>query len=1174
MIFSHRYYQFLCICIFSLCCLSAKSIRASGQSDGSDVVQNAQLAFSDNFDDENATGWLPLTESAWSVKHIAGSNYAYYLDRTKYGNGEYSLIQNYLFADFTMTAKIKSDEDLNANEFADIVVIFGYLDKFNCYWLNLSSGAGENKLYRIINGTTSVIASYNGVTIKDNEFKQVQVKRQGQNLKIWYDNTQIINVNDNTFPTGRIGLGSYNDAAFFDNVNITGDVTLSGSLELISPAAGDMWEANIGGNITWDRKFIWGTVKLEFSRNGGKNWSTIVPSATNDGSVFWTPEAQHISDNCYIRVVSLENDAVRDVNNEPFKIVMGETDFVYHAQKLMPGTPVPKIDGIFDEALWEMVAGDTLLYGGVPYDWDAVWTDLADNTVIWKAVWKEQTNKLYVAVKIIDDIHGPVDNSNPTLSLFRPWEDESIEFFTDGNHDGGSFEDDNIKAQQWRVSVDNIRTVYGFGSSIYDEDDFITAVSTGDDGNWICEAVFNVYDSFPDQQRDLSDGDVIGWNIWYNDQDNDTYHDGVYWRDHQTGWRYTGPAYETADHFGEMVLTDSPVHHIEVTAPNGGEIIYVGDPSTITWDTESQASKVKILFTSDNGVTWWNLGEFDNTGVAEWTPEIQHVGNQCLIQVSIPAVSEHLNDRSDATFQVVAQAGLPDYWAFVENTGHKVSVVLPKSIQPNIKGEALKIDDYIGIFTQAGICCGWAQWKGENLLLIAWGDNDQTPELEGLVGGEVLAYRIYRVSEHMEWDNVEVAYSAGTGKYSPNSYMVLSMFEVPDIVCQNIMLDKGWNLFSTRIVADDMDAELLMKPIVDDVIILQDAFYGAYVPEYNINTLGALDVLQGYYIYMKDDVQLNICGQEIDQTTPVPLLKGWNMISYLPSYKMSAPTAFSSVKEKLIIVKDGAGNAYIPDYNINNIGKVYPGKGYQAYMSDDATLVYPVLSLAKSMLQPEHADQVAVSEHFNVSYRSRTNCIVVIPVANQSILEIGDEIAAFNADGLCCGTAVWQGQNLALTIWGDDSQTQAVDGMQIGQPMHFRVWQRASNQEFNAAVEFMDGAVSVFVDNALLIASNVATSATSVVKDLTTPASFRILNSYPNPFNPETNIVLELPETAQVDVRVFDIQGRLVSTLFHGQKDAGVHRIQWNATSQPSGLYMTVIQAGSEKRTLKLMLMK
>ncbi|MBC8196472.1 MAG: T9SS type A sorting domain-containing protein [Candidatus Marinimicrobia bacterium] len=54
-----------------------------------------------------------------------------------------------------------------------------------------------------------------------------------------------------------------------------------------------------------------------------------------------------------------------------------------------------------------------------------------------------------------------------------------------------------------------------------------------------------------------------------------------------------------------------------------------------------------------------------------------------------------------------------------------------------------------------------------------------------------------------------------------------------------------------------------------------------------------------------------------------------------------------------------------------------------------------------------------------------------------------------------------------------------------------------------------------------------------------------------------------MPETLQaMSLQVFDINGRLITTLIDGQIETGFHTIEWNAEGYPSGLYFVKLDAG------------
>ncbi len=107
---------------------------------------------------------------------------------------------------------------------------------------------------------------------------------------------------------------------------------------------------------------------------------------------------------------------------------------------------------------------------------------------------------------------------------------------------------------------------------------------------------------------------------------------------------------------------------------------------------------------------------------------------------------------------------------------------------------------------------------------------------------------------------------------------------------------------------------------------------------------------------------------------------------------------------------------------------------------------------------------------------------------------------------------------------------------------------------------------------ALKPVSNERRSEFSANQKSTMPVQFASL--YPNPFNPEIAIPFALPEAMDIQVSVFDIGGREIAVLQNGLLDAGQHRLNWNATDFPSGVYFIQIRAAGTVQTQKAILMK
>jgi parallel beta-helix repeat protein len=88
------------------------------------------------------------------------------------------------------------------------------------------------------------------------------------------------------------------------------------------------------------------------------------------------------------------------------------------------------------------------------------------------------------------------------------------------------------------------------------------------------------------------------------------------------------------------------------------------------------------------------------------------------------------------------------------------------------------------------------------------------------------------------------------------------------------------------------------------------------------------------------------------------------------------------------------------------------------------------------------------------------------------------------------------------------------------------------------------------------------------------PTEFALFNAYPNPFNPVTTIRFALPEATRVNLSVYDISGRLVTTLVEGWRDAGIHEVAFDGSKLTSGVYLYRLEAGGFTASGKMVLMK
>ncbi len=123
------------------------------------------------------------------------------------------------------------------------------------------------------------------------------------------------------------------------------------------------------------------------------------------------------------------------------------------------------------------------------------------------------------------------------------------------------------------------------------------------------------------------------------------------------------------------------------------------------------------------------------------------------------------------------------HFSFVSNTGNNATVAIPTSANPTINGIPLQSGDEIGVFADGivnpdSFCVGAVVWNGVNTAVTVWGDNDQTPQLDGIRAGTAIHFHIWQKSTNTEYSDVAVSYSEGNGVYAVNGIYVLSSMSV------------------------------------------------------------------------------------------------------------------------------------------------------------------------------------------------------------------------------------------------------------------------------------------------------------------------------------------------------------------------------------------------------------
>ncbi|MDP6570187.1 MAG: C25 family cysteine peptidase, partial [Candidatus Marinimicrobia bacterium] len=82
------------------------------------------------------------------------------------------------------------------------------------------------------------------------------------------------------------------------------------------------------------------------------------------------------------------------------------------------------------------------------------------------------------------------------------------------------------------------------------------------------------------------------------------------------------------------------------------------------------------------------------------------------------------------------------------------------------------------------------------------------------------------------------------------------------------------------------------------------------------------------------------------------------------------------------------------------------------------------------------------------------------------------------------------------------------------------------------------------------------------------------ISAYPNPFNPELTIGVNIPLLQHTLISVIDLTGRNLEKIFEGNISPGAHTFSWEAGGYPSGVYLISVNSGPLTQTQKVLLLK
>ncbi|RKY38312.1 MAG: hypothetical protein DRP72_02010, partial [Candidatus Omnitrophota bacterium] len=418
----------------------------------------------------------------------------------------------------------------------------------------------------------------------------------GGGLEYYWD------IPDNVTTHARVKISDASDITVSDTSN--DDFKIQAVFDITTPDGGEVWEVGEVKDITWTTNATVANVKLEYSTDGGTNWETIVDSTANTGIYSWTvPDA--ISSTVKVKV--------SDVNDpEAFDTSLGNF----------------KIRGSLD--LTSPDGGETWVVG---FQYPITWTKNGSISFV-KLEYSTDSGVTYP-----NTIAGSVDASLGTYTWTIPDDiSDTVRVKITDTSDSTVFDtsssDFSIKGALHLLSPN------GGEEWVVGTAENITWERTGSIQNVKLEYSTNSGTTFPYlivASTDASTGSY-GWDI--PDAISNTLRVRVSDASDST-------VYDISD--ADFIIKGA----LTLNAPNGGEILYVGDPYTITWTRTGSIPAVKLEYSTNSGSSYDYLivaSTDASVGSYSWTvPDA--IGTHLRVKVTDTSNST-VFDTSDTDFTI------------------------------------------------------------------------------------------------------------------------------------------------------------------------------------------------------------------------------------------------------------------------------------------------------------------------------------------------------------------------------------------------------------------------------------------------------------------------------------------------------------------------------------------
>ena len=378
-------------------------------------------------------------------------------------------------------------------------------------------------------------------------------------------------------------------------------------------------------------------------------------------------------------------------------------------------------------------------------------------------------------------------------------------------------------------------------------------------------------------------------------------------------------------------------------------------------------------------------------------------------------------------------------------------------------------------------------------------------------------------------------------------------------------LEQGWNMVSVYLQPDPDDVVTLMQPLVDEdlLLLMKNGLGNFYSPADEFNNIPGWFVDEGYLMKVTESCELTLVGEPVSQDEPINLSAGWQTISCYLRNPVDAIVALSGIVDNLVIAKDGWGNFYKPDWGFCNMMDLIWGRGYMVKMTEDTQLIYRLFLEDDELDHVQQRSVYASPGRLGVHPVTGANMCLMVIAESGFEAPVGETEIGVYASGELVGSGILQGGRCGIAVWGDDPSTAAVDGALDGESLEITILSRG--EERIPLFSTLSGE-GVYETDAFWV---IELAGEGIALD-----GFALSPPYPNPFNAASMLEFNLPDAGFVEIKIYDLNGRIVEELMSGFVTAGRHSLVVDAAHLPAGIYGVELRSTGRVAVQKMVLLK